>query len=79
MAEGALLVLLRGRSEMALPAEWRMPEAVRLQLVDNAIIVVLAARVFGHDALVLLRRAAAAGVRVGMGELRRTTRGEGPR
>ncbi len=33
------------------------------------------ARVFGSDALALLRRAAAAGVRIGISELRRGPRG----
>ncbi|WP_438297690.1 hypothetical protein [Streptomyces sp. HUAS TT7] len=43
----------------------------------NALIAVLVVRVFGRDAIHVLRRAAAAGVRAGVNELGRTARDEG--
>lgn len=45
--------------------------SVSFQLLDEVVLVVLAVRVLGRDVLALLRRAAAAGVRVGVSELRR--------
>ncbi|MFD4130655.1 hypothetical protein ACFXKK_35295 [Streptomyces globisporus] len=47
------------------------------QLVGDLLILVLAARVFGADAVALLRRLAAAGVRVGVSEMTRHERGDG--
>jgi UPF0716 family protein affecting phage T7 exclusion len=44
---------------------------VSFQLLDEVVLGVLVVRVLGRDVLVLLRRAAAAGVRVGVSELRR--------
>ncbi|MCX4598382.1 hypothetical protein OG819_55595 [Streptomyces sp. NBC_01549] len=41
------------------------------------VLVVLAVRVLGRDAVALLRRAAAAGVRVGVSELRRSDHEDG--
>ncbi|MFI1100419.1 hypothetical protein [Streptomyces sp. TLI_146] len=46
--------------------------------VGDVVLAVLAVRVFGRDAALLLRRAAAAGVRTGVSELLRTD-GEGDR
>ncbi|MBK5994482.1 hypothetical protein ACFV2I_35185 [Streptomyces microflavus] len=47
------------------------------QLVGDLLILALAARVFGADAIVLLRRLAAAGVRTGVNEMTRHQRGDG--
>ncbi|MEW2064913.1 hypothetical protein AB0899_29850 [Streptomyces sp. NPDC007002] len=48
------------------------------QLVGDLLILALAARVFGADAIALLRRlAAAAGVRAGVSEMTRHSRGAG--
>ncbi|MGW0828622.1 hypothetical protein [Streptomyces sp. NPDC002845] len=47
------------------------------QLLGDVVLVVLAVRVLGRDVVVLLRRAAAAGVRVGVSELRRGDHEEG--
>ncbi|WP_327359499.1 hypothetical protein [Streptomyces sp. NBC_01304] len=47
-----------------------------VELAGDVLIAALAIRVFGRDALRLLRRAAAAGVRVGVTELGRADRGE---
>ncbi len=58
---------------------WRAEGAVRpvsFRFVDDVLTVALTARVFGRDAAALLRRAAAAGVRMGVGELRRAERRE---
>ncbi|TRO56125.1 hypothetical protein [Streptomyces sp. IB201691-2A2] len=41
------------------------------QLLGDVVFVVLAVRVLGRDAVALLRRATAAGVRAGVSELRR--------
>ncbi|MFC0601813.1 hypothetical protein [Streptomyces palmae] len=49
------------------------------QLAANLVAAALAVRVFGSDLLALLRRAAAAGVRLGLSELHRNRRGEGAR
>ncbi|MGW9306249.1 hypothetical protein ACWHA3_36210 [Streptomyces cyaneofuscatus] len=47
------------------------------QLVGDLMILALAARVFGADAVALLRRLAAAGVRAGVSEMTRHERGDG--
>ncbi|MFF9578999.1 hypothetical protein ACF1BA_27680 [Streptomyces rubiginosohelvolus] len=47
------------------------------QLVGDLLILALAARVFGADAVTLFRRLAAAGVRAGVSEMTRHQRGEG--
>ncbi|MBU3865149.1 hypothetical protein KN815_14035 [Streptomyces sp. 4503] len=52
---------------------------MNLQTVVNVVTAVLVARVFGSDAIALLRRAAAMGVRVGVSELRRSDREGGER
>lgn len=44
---------------------------VTIQLVGDLLILAVAARVFGQDALALLRRLAAAGVRAGVSEMSR--------
>lgn len=43
-------------------------------LVQELVVATVAVRVFGRDLVVLARRAAAAGVRTGIQELRRTSR-----
>ncbi|MBH5335798.1 hypothetical protein IHE55_13735 [Streptomyces pactum] len=45
------------------------------ELLGNLVTAALAVRVFGSDLLSLLRRVAAAGVRVGISELDRDRRG----
>ncbi|GAA1730477.1 hypothetical protein GCM10009680_84200 [Streptomyces yatensis] len=57
----------------------RTTKSVNLQTVVNVVTAVLVARVFGSDAIALLRRAAAMGVRVGVSELRRGDRAGGER
>ncbi|MFI0012453.1 hypothetical protein [Streptomyces globisporus] len=47
------------------------------QLVGDLLILALAARVFGADAVALLRRLAAASVRAGVSEMTRYERGDG--
>ncbi|MFD3976540.1 hypothetical protein [Streptomyces cyaneofuscatus] len=47
------------------------------QLVGDLMILALLARVFGADAVALLRRLAAAGVRAGVSEMTRHERGDG--
>ncbi|MGW7587715.1 hypothetical protein [Streptomyces rubiginosohelvolus] len=47
------------------------------QLVGDLLILALAAHVFGADALALLRRLAAVGVRAGVSEMTRHQRGDG--
>ncbi|MFH9697425.1 hypothetical protein [Streptomyces globisporus] len=47
------------------------------QLVGDLLFLALAARVFGADAITLLRRLAAAGVRAGVNEMTRYERGDG--
>ncbi|MEU5825853.1 hypothetical protein [Streptomyces sp. NPDC047803] len=47
------------------------------QLASDLIILALTARVFGADALALLRRLAAAGVRAGVSEMTRHEREDG--
>lgn len=42
-----------------------------LRLLGDVVLVVLAVRVLGQDGVALLRRAAAAGVRMGVSELHR--------
>ena len=49
---------------------------VTMELAGDVPIAMLAIRVFGRDATRLLRRAAAAGVRVGVSEMGRTDRNE---
>ncbi|MFI2318449.1 hypothetical protein [Streptomyces sp. CB00072] len=44
------------------------------QLAGDLIILILVARVFGADAIALLRRLAAAGVRAGVSEMTRNER-----
>lgn len=46
-----------------------IPESVKLHLVGDLLTAAVAARVFGRDALTVLRRAAAAGVLMGLPEL----------
>lgn len=47
-------------------------------MVSDVTLASVAVRVFGRDGILLLRKVAAAGVRAGMAELRRTApRGEG--
>jgi hypothetical protein len=50
---------------------------VNLDVAGDVILAVLALRVFGRDALGLLRRVAAAGVRAGISEIRREGGTEG--
>ncbi|GAA2307711.1 MULTISPECIES: hypothetical protein [Streptomyces] len=52
---------------------------MNLQTVVNVVTAVLVARVFGSDAIALLRRAAAMGVRVGVSELHRNNQEGGER
>ncbi|MEV7646113.1 hypothetical protein AB0O32_40120 [Streptomyces rubiginosohelvolus] len=47
------------------------------QLVGDLLILALAARVFGADVIALLRRLAAVGVRAGVSEMTRHSRGDG--
>lgn len=53
------------------------PTSVTTQLVGDLMILALAARVFGADAIALLRRLAAVGVRAGVSEMTRHQRGDG--
>lgn len=53
------------------------PTSVTTQLVGALLILALAARVFGADAVTLFRRLAADGVRAGVSEMTRHQRGEG--
>lgn len=61
------------------PFQKEDPESVPIHYVHAAVTAGLALRVVGRDLAALLRRGAAAGVRVGVDELRRTARrpGEG--
>jgi hypothetical protein len=52
---------------------------VSLQLLGHVAVFTLTVRVFGSDVVRLLRRAAAAGVRVGVSELSRAEREESRR
>ncbi|GAA2307694.1 hypothetical protein GCM10010416_19580 [Streptomyces caniferus] len=47
-----------------------IPESVKLHLVGDLLTAAVAVRVFGRDALAVLRRAAAVGVLMGLSELR---------
>jgi hypothetical protein len=48
-----------------------------LHLVGDVVLAVVAVRVLGRDVLTLARRAAAAGVRLGVSELRRGEQKDG--
>jgi hypothetical protein len=50
-----------------------------MEHVEEVIMVALAVRVFGRDVIVWSRRIAAAGVRAGMSELRRSEQERGRR
>jgi hypothetical protein len=54
------------------PFQKEEPESVPIHYVHAAVTAGLALRVIGRDLAALLRRGAAAGVRVGVDELRRT-------
>lgn len=48
-----------------------------MELAADVLMAALALRVFGRDAVILARRAAVAGVKAGISEMRRTSRSEG--
>ncbi|MGX1854410.1 hypothetical protein OIU91_00275 [Streptomyces sp. NBC_01456] len=50
---------------------------MKLHLIGDLLTAAVAARVFGRDALAVLRRAAAAGVLMGLSELRVRRQGQG--
>jgi hypothetical protein len=52
---------------------------VTIDLAGELLLAALAVRVFGRDAALILRRAAATGVRIGVRELHRTGHREGQR
>lgn len=59
------------------PGACRKAKPVRFPLVDEVILLLLAVRVLGRDVVAILRRAAAAGVRLGISELRRGEQRDG--
>lgn len=58
-----------GRNASHQPSEG-IPDSVKLHLVEDLLTAAMAVRVFGRDALTVLRRLAAASVLMGMSELR---------